>query len=231
MDNAAYGKQTAMLLILARYSLKDIDGLKIALEQAENIELGKQIPLPVYRWLGSQCYNAGDYSEAAKNLTKGCEEGVPQKTPTVIWRLLSKAELKNEQWANALVACDNLLSMEKEDIRKVEAMLDKTKALTGLTRYEEAMKTGAEALALRPSGKTKAGLLLALGDLAVLQSDHPAAAQHYVLIVETFQEDASHKEALFKLVKSLEKSGKAEDAASYKAQLKKKYPNYQGPKN
>ena len=230
IDNAAYGKQTAMLLILARYSLKDIDGLKTALAQAENIELGKQIPLVVYRWLGSQCNNAGDYSEAAKYLTKGCEEGVPQKTPTVIWRLLSKAQLKNEQWTNALIASDNLLSMEKEDVRRVEAMLIKTKALTGLKRYEEAVKTGEEALALRPSGKTKAGLLLALGDIAALQSDHAVAAQHYVLIVETFQEDASHKEALYKLVQSLEKAGKAKSAASYKAQLKKEYPDYKGPK-
>ena len=231
IDNAAYGKQTAMLLILARYSLKDIDGLKAALKQAEDRELGKQIPLPVYRWLGSQCYNAGDFIEAAKYLTKGCEDGVPQKTPTVIWRLLSKAQLKNEQWTNALIACDNLLSMEKEDARRVEAMLDKTKSLTGLKRYDEALKSGEEALALRPSGKTKAGLLLALGDLAALQSDHPAAAQHYVLIVETFQEDKSHKEALYKLVHSLEKSGKAKDAASYKVQLKKEYPGYKGPKS
>ena len=229
IDNEAYGKQTAMLLILARYSLKDIDGLKTAITQAEAKDLRKQIPLPVYRWLGSQCYNAGDFQEAAKFLTKGCEEGVPQKTPTIIWRLLSVAQLKNEQWTNALIACDNLLSMEKDDARKVEAMLNKTKALTGLKRYDEAQKTGGDALALRPSGKTKVGLLLALGDLAALQSDHPVAAQHYVLIVETFPEDPSHKVALFKLIQSLEKSGKAQDAANYKVQLKKEYPGYNGP--
>ncbi|MEO1856302.1 MAG: tetratricopeptide repeat protein [Rubritalea sp.] len=229
MDNEAYGKQTAMLLILARYSLKDIDGLKVALTKAESIELGKQIPLPVYRWLGSQCYNAGDFREAAKYLTKGCEEGVPQKTPTIIWRLLSKSQLKNEQWTNALIACDHLLSMEKDDARRVEPMLNKTKALTGLKRYDEALKTGSEALALRPSGKTKVGLLLALGDLAALQSDHPTAAQHYVLIVETFPKAPSHKEALYKLIQSLEQSGKTMDAASYKARLKKEYPNDKDP--
>jgi len=231
IDRAAYGKQTAMLLILARYSLKDVDGLKLALSQAEDIELGKQIPLPVYRWLGSQCYNAGDFSEAAKYLTKGCEEGVPQKTPTVIWRLLSKAQLQNELWPNALIACDNLLSMEKDDARRVDAMLDKSIALIGLKRYDEAKSVGEEALALRPSGKTKAGLLIALGDVAFLTSDHATAAQHYVLVVETFEEEDSHKEALYKLIQSLDKSGKSKDAADYKAQLKKKYPNYKGNKS
>lgn len=230
MDNEAYGKQTAMLLILARYSLKDVDGLKSALANAEKIELTKQIPLPVYRWLGSQCYNAGDFREAAKYLIKGCEDGVPQKTPSVIWRLLSKAQLKNEQWTNALIAADNLLSMEQDDARKVDAMLDKTKALMGLKRYEEALKVGEEALALRPSGSTKAGLLLALGDISSINADHPAASQHYVLVVENFNDDPVHKEALYKLIESLKKSGKAKDANSYKAQLKKDYPGYTGPK-
>lgn len=218
-----------MLLILARYSLKDIDGLKAALLNAEKIQLGKQIPLPVYRWLGSQCYNAGDFIEAAQYLTKGCEEGVPQKTPTVIWRLLAKAQLQNEQWTHALIASENLLSMEKEDIRKVEAMLHKTKALTGLKRYEEAKTVGGEALALRPSGKIKAALLLALGDLAAIQADHPVASQHYVLIVESLQDDPSYKEALYKLVLSLNKSGKKKEAKVYQTKLKKEYPNYKGP--
>ncbi|MFC4992548.1 tetratricopeptide repeat protein [Rubritalea tangerina] len=231
MDKESYGKQTAMLLILARYSLKDVDGLKTALKQAEDIELTKQIPLPVYRWLGSQCYNAGDFKEAAYYLTKGCEEGVPQKTPTVVWRLLAKAQLKNQQWTLALLAADNLLTMEKEDARRVEAMLDKATALIGLNRLDEAKTVGEEALALRPSGKIKAGLLMALGDVAYLKDDFPTAAQHYVLVVETFDdEDASHADGLYKLIKSLEKSGKAKDAATYKAQLKKDHPGYQAPK-
>lgn len=230
INNSSYGKQTSMLLVLVRYSLKDVDGLKSALSNAEKIELGKQIPLPVYRWLGSQCYNAGDFSEAAKYLIKGCEEGVPQKTPAIIWRLLSKAQLKNAAWEMTLSACNSLLSMEKEDARRVDAMLDKTNALIQLKRFDEAKHTGEAALALRPSGAVKAGLLIALGDVAYLNSDHTTAAQHYVLVVETFEEEDSHKEALYKLVQSLEKSGKSKETKTYKAQLKKDYPDYKAPK-
>ncbi|MFC5050956.1 tetratricopeptide repeat protein [Rubritalea spongiae] len=225
MDAAAYGKQTSMLLILARYTLKDVDGLKKALDNAESTDLTDQIPLPVYRWLGSQCYKAGDYEEAAKYLEKGCEQGVAQKTPAVVWRLLAKAQLKTSQLKKALTSVDNLLTIEEEDAYKVEAMLDKTNILIGLKQFDEAKTVGEDALALRPSGKPKAGLLLALGDIAYLQNDFASAAEHYVLVVENFPELAIHKTALDKLIDSLTKAGKSKEALDYKKILQQEYPN------
>jgi tetratricopeptide (TPR) repeat protein len=224
MDGASYGKQTTMLLVLARYTLKDVDGLKTALASAERINLKGQIPLPVYRWLGSQCYKAGDYSEAAKYLEKGCEEGVAQKTPAVVWRLLAKSQLRSGAYSKALSSVDNLLTLEKEDARKVEAMLDKTNILIGLKQLEDAKIVGEDALAMRPSGQPKAGLLLALGDVAYLQNDFASAAEHYVLVVENFPELDTHKPALEKLIDSLTKSGKSKEALDYKKILQETHP-------
>lgn len=225
MAPKAYGKQTSMLLVLARYTLKDVDGLKIALANAEKQELKGQIPLPVYRWLGSQCYKAGDFSEAAKYLEKGCEEGVAQKTPAVVWRLLAKSQLRTGDYPKALVSIDNLLTLENEDARKVEALLDKSNILIGLKQLDEAKIAGEDALAMRPGGQPKAGLLLALGNIAYLQSDFMGAAEHYVLVVENFPELEIHKTALNKLIDALTKSGKSKEALDYKKILQQEYPN------
>ena len=215
-----------MLLLLSHYSLKDVDELKLIIDQNKDLELAEQIPLPVYRWLGSQCYNAGQFSESAKYLTLGCEKGVARTTPAVIWRLLAKAQYKSKQYAAALTSIDNLLSVETEDASRVNGLLDKSQILLGLKKYPEAKETGMKALALRPSGKVKAGLLLAIGDAFFNLSDFASAAEHYVLIVETFSEHEAHSEALYQLIQSLEKQQKNEAAASYKAMLKKDYPNY-----
>ncbi|MGJ8672338.1 tetratricopeptide repeat protein [Rubritalea sp.] len=225
MDAAAYGKQTSMLLVLARYTLKDVDGLKKALDSAERIELNDQIPLPVYRWLGSQRYKAGDYADASKYLEKGCEKGVPQKTPAVVWRLLAKSQLRTGNFKQALQSVDNLLTLEDEDARKVEAMLDKTNILIGLKQLDDAKAVGEEALAMRPSGQSKAGLLLSLGDTAYQQSNFTSAAEHYVLIVENFPELGIYKASLDKLIDSLTKAGKSQEATDYKKILQQKYPN------
>lgn len=230
MDKDAYGKQTFMLLLLSHYSLKDADALKSIISSIREPKLAEQVPLPVYRWLGSQCYNAGDYTDAATYLTKGCEKGVARTTPAVIWRLLTKSQYKSKQYLEALISVDNLLSVETEDANRVNALSDKSKILLGLKKYKEAQATAEQALTLRPSGKVKASLLLSLGDAAYLLADYTAASEHYVLVVETFEEHEAHSDALHKLISSLEKSDKTAAAESYKALLKKDYPNHPNPK-
>lgn len=230
MDKAAYGKQSFMLLILSHYSLKDVDGLKSIISGIKDPELAEQVPLPVYRWLGSQCYNAGDYAEAAQYLINGCEKGVARTTPAVIWRLLTKAQYKSQQYDAALTSVDNLLSVETDDAHRVSALLDKAKILLHLKKYKKAQAIGEKALVLRPSGKVKANLLLTLGDTAYLTGDYTAASDHYVLVVENFGDLEAHSQALSKLINALEKAQKTAAAKSYQDILKKDYPDHQQAK-
>lgn len=226
LDNASYGKQSVMLNILCYYSIKDLTNLKKSVERASKLDLYDKVPLPVFRWLGSQCYNSGEFRDAARYLESGLEKGVPQKTPTIIWRLLTKSRLQAGMLEQALDSVNKLLTIEKEDSYIVDAKLDKTKILLGLKKYGDAKLVGDEALQMRPTGKVKAGLLMAMGDIAYQTNDFGDAAKHYVLLVSNFENLDLHAESMHKLVLSLEKSGKKAEAAGYQKQLKQKYPNY-----
>lgn len=230
LDTDAYAKQVSMLLILSKYSLKDVDGLKLAIRQAEEIEIGPQIPLPVYRWIGSQCYNAGDYKEASNYLLKGCEKGVPQKTPTIIWRLLAKSQLSAHYYQSALESINNLIAMEDEAPRIADALLDKANILIGLDDYENAKTAALSALDMRPAGRTKASLLLAMGDIAYKTKDFTAASEHYVLLVEAYEDLNFHPQVLYKLIRAMEQSNKSAEAETYRKLLKEGYPQFSPPK-
>ncbi|GAA5495552.1 cell division coordinator CpoB [Rubritalea halochordaticola] len=226
LDKQSYGKQAVMLSILCHYSLKDLANLTKSVETADEIGLYDKVPLPVFRWLGSQYYNSGDFEKAASYLESGLEKGVPQKTPAIIWRLLTKSQLQSGNLEDALDSANKLLSIEKEDAYIVDAKLDKTNILLGLQRYGDAKMIGDEALQMRPTGKVKAGLLMAMGDISFQTNDFNEASKHYVLLVSNFENLDLHAEALYKLSQALDKAGKSKEASEYKKQLQQKYPNY-----
>lgn len=231
LEKVKYGKPATMIIILCKYQNRDLAGVKQAVEDAKQLELYSKIPLSVFRWLGSQCYNAGEFLNAARYLQSGVEKGVPQKTPLVIWRLLSKSQLQAKLYDEALKSVDNVLLAEKEDARIVDAKLDKAKILIHLKRFPDAKILATEALDMRPVGKIKAGLLMVMGDIEFAAGNFNEAAQNYVLLVSNFEDLDIHSEALYKLTQALEKSGKTKEAQEYTTELKQKYPNFKPTAN
>ena len=109
------------------------------------------------------------------------------------------------------------------------AILDRARALHGLKRFVEARKTADEALALRPQGRTSAYLRVVSGDLYVEENNLSQAAADYLYVIN-FHEDADLKPlAIHKYIGVLEKQGKADEAAKFKAKLTTEFPNWRAP--
>lgn len=226
LDKAKYGEPAIMIILLCKTQNRDYIGVKKAVEDATQLDLYSKIPLSVFRWLGSQAYNAGDFVDASRYLQSGVAKGVPRKTPLLIWRLLSKSQLQAGLYAEALKSVNNVLEAEEEDARIVDAKLDKARILIALERYGDAKLIAEEALDLRPVGKIKAGLLMAMGDIHLATDKFNEAAQNYVLIVSNFQDLDIHPRALHNLAIALEKSGKKQEASEYRQELKQQYPDF-----
>jgi tetratricopeptide (TPR) repeat protein len=225
----AYGKHAGLLLALSYYAAQNPDKLAEEIELAISSGYANEIPKQAVRWSGMQSYNSGNFETAAKflGLTSNSEE--PRTTPKEVWRYLGKALLETGEFSKALESISNVLEVEDNMAWKADALLDKSKALYRLERFDEARKVTNEAFDLRPQGRISAGLRIVSGNLHTKSGKLGEAAADYLYVIQ-FHEDAEIKPlAIHKYIGVLETQGKAEEAEKYRTQLKTGFPDWKAP--
>ncbi|MFD2255369.1 tetratricopeptide repeat protein [Luteolibacter algae] len=229
LRSEAYGKHAGLLLALSYYAGQDPKNLAAEIELAIKGEYVSDIPNQALQWSGMQSYNSGDYDSAARFLEVIANEEEPRTTPKEVWRYLAKALIETGKAADALPAIANVLEVEDSPAWKADALLDRSRALFALKRYGESRKAADEALALRPQGRTSAGLRIVSADLFVQEEKLGEAAADYLYVIQ-FHDDADLKPlAIYKYIGVLEKQGKADEAAKFKNQLASEFPNWKAP--
>lgn len=226
LDKVTFLKQVSMLRVIGNFSLRDHEETENAVAMAESVGLQKKIPLAVYRWLGEFYYNNNNFKKAATQLEKGIEKGAAIATPIAIWRYLSKSQIQTDQHQEAFISVSNLLSIEEEPPRIVDALLDKAKIQMKLGKDGDAKRTAETALEMNPTGRIEAELLKVIGDFHYKIGEPVKAANHYVLLVESGKDLTSFPQILDRLAKSLAKAGNAAEAKRYADQLKALFPAY-----
>jgi TolA-binding protein len=225
----AYGKHAGILLALGYFASQEVEKLTSEINLAIEDKYDSDIPEQILQWSGMQAFNAGDYSFAAKTLGIVASPDEPRATPKEVWRYLAKSRLETGDAAGALAAADNTLAVEDNPSWKADGLLDRGRALLKLDRAADARKAADEALALRPQGRTSAGLRILSGDLE-MTADNPKKASAEYLVVVNFHEDKDLKPlALHKLVEALEKQGDKTEAAKYRQQLNSDFPDWKAP--
>jgi tetratricopeptide (TPR) repeat protein len=222
----AYAKHAGLLLILGYFASQD--PVKLA-EEINLAILGKydsDVPDQAIQWSGMQSYNAGDFSSAAKSLALVSNPEEPRETPKEVWRYLAKARLETGDGEGALSAANNVLAVEENPGWKADGLLDRGRALLLLNRDSEARIAADEGAALRPQGRTSAGLRILSGDLNFKAKNFGPAAADYLNVIQ-FHEDADLKPlAISKYIRVLEEQGKAAEAEKYRLQLKTEFSNW-----
>lgn len=226
LDKVTFLKQISMLRVIGHFSLRNYEETEKAVTMAEAAELQKKIPLAVYRWLGEYYYNNNNFKKAAAQLEKGVEKGPAIATPIAIWRYLSKAQMQTGQHQEAFISVSNLLSIEEDPPRVVDALLDKAQIQMELGKDGDAKRTAEAALEMNPTGRIQVELLKVIGDFHYNIGEPEKAANHYVLLVESGKALPSHPQILDRLAKCLAKIGNATEAKRYADQLKAIYPAY-----
>lgn len=225
----AYGKHAGLLLILGYYASQDPIKLASEINLAIAGKYDTDIPDQAIQWSGMQSYNAGDFDSAAKSLALVSNPEEPRETPKEVWRYLAKARLEIGKAEGALAAANNVLAIEENSGWKADGLLDRGRALLLLNRDAEARIAADEGGALRPQGRTSAGLRILSGDLNFKAKEYGPAAADYLNVIQ-FHEDADLKPlAISKYIKVLEEQGKAAEAEKYRLQLKTEFPNWKPP--
>jgi tetratricopeptide (TPR) repeat protein len=226
LRSEAYSKHAGILLALGYFASQDsgklLDEIKLAIDGKYEAD----IPDQILQWAGMQAYNSGDYTMAAKCLALIASPDEPRATAKEVWRYLAKARIETGDFQGGLAAADNVLAVEDNPSWKADGMLDRGRALFALDRASDARKSAEEALALRPQGRTSAGLRILMGDLEMKADDASKAAAEY-LIVYNFHEDKDLKPlALHKLIEAFEKQGDKVESEKYRQKLKTEFPEW-----
>lgn len=220
----AYGKHAGLLLALSHFSAQDPEQLASEIERAMQDGYVGEIPAQAIQWTGMQCYNARDYAAAAKYLSLTVNDKEPRATPKEVWRYLGKSLLENGKAQEALKAIGHVLEVEDQPAWKADGLLDQARAYYLLQKFDESRQSTDASLALRPQGRTSAGLRVISGDLHAQKGRFSEAAADYLYVIQ-FQEDADLKPlAIYRYAALLEKQGKKEESDKYKAQLKTDFP-------
>jgi len=225
-----YAKHAGLLLTLGYFAAQDAKNLAAEIDRAIHDKYDSDIPDQVVQWAGMQAYNADDFAAAARFLNLVANPQEPRETPKEVWRYLAKARLEAGDAEGALTATANVLNVEDNPGWKADGLLDRGRALLALKRPAEARSATEEALALRPQGRTNAGLRMLSGDLKLLENDLTGAAAEYTIVVE-FHDDKDLKPlALHKLIAILEKEKDPAAAEKYRRQLQTEFPAWHAPK-
>jgi tetratricopeptide (TPR) repeat protein len=225
----AYAKHAGLLLALSHFAGQDPKNLSTEIDLAIKGEYIDDVPEQAVQWAGMQAYNAGNFEDAARFLKIVANPDEPRTTQKEVWRYLAKALIETSKAEDALPAVSNLLDVEDNASWKADGLLDRARALLILKRYEESRKSADEALALNPQGRTSAHLRIVSGDLFVQENKLGQAAADYLYVIN-FHDDADLKPlAIHKYILVLEKQGKADEAAKYKAQLATDFPGWKPP--
>ncbi len=225
----AYAKHAGLLLALAYFSAQNAEALANEIDLA--IQAGYQMDLPdqAIQWAGMQMFNDRNFDATARFLKLIAKPEEPRETPKEVWRYLAKAEIEIGNAADALPAIQHVLDVEDNSAWIADGLLDRARALLALNRDSESRKAAEEAIALNPQGRTSAMLRLLMGDLEMKGGNPQRAAAEYLVVVQ-FHEDPELKPlALDKLIKALEASGDAVEAAKFREQLKSEFPDWKAP--
>ena len=227
LDAEKYGLNSGMLIIYSAYSMKDKDRLQQEIQSMTEAGHSDKVPTSIFRWLGVQCFNAGEMGSAQKYLTKGVTLDDPRATPQAFWKMLGTACISDGKYEEAIVATANFLDVVEEPFWKAEALLDRAEAYLGLENLDDAKKSAEQGLELRPKGVVNAELRMILGDIAYNSSDYAGAAAYYVVVVQLFVDDVDlRSDALYKSYDALMQKGDQDEAEHYLNTLKKEFPDY-----
>ncbi|MFK7850772.1 MAG: tetratricopeptide repeat protein [Akkermansiaceae bacterium] len=229
LRSEAYGKHAGLLLALSYFAAQEPTKLGKEIDLAIEGKYVSDIPDQALQWAGIDAYNAENYEAANRFLKLASDEEEPRSTPKEVWRYLGKARIEIGEASEALPAIANLLDAEENAAWKADALLDRAKALLILDRFDESRKAADEALALRPQGRTSAGLRIVSADLHAEAGRLGEAAADLLYVIQFHEDDRLKPLAIHKYIQILEKQGKATEVAKYKAQLSSEFPDWKAP--
>jgi tetratricopeptide (TPR) repeat protein len=226
-----YEESAGTAIALCYYRLKDAEALRETVSRLFAQNPRKVMPRRLLTWLGLQMYEQSNFQAANLYLSIIAKDAAAGETDEGIWKALAKSRLEIPgREEDALSAIEIVLNTEEDPFWRSDALLDKANALIKLERWNDAEIAASRGLDLDPQGSVKAGLHLALGDIAMAYGNYSPAASSYVRAAEFFFNDTNVQPlALHKAAWCLEKAGDTSAARAFRDRLRLNHPNWEAP--
>lgn len=216
---------------MCQYRLKDADALRQTVSRLYSVNPRKVLPRRMLLWLGLQMYEKSNFSAADHYLSIAATPENPTETDLGVWKALAKSRLEVPgQQTRAIEALEIILAQEDDPFWRSDAFLDKANALIALNEWDEAEISAHRGLDFDPQGTIKAGLHLALGDVALARADYEGAANSYVRAAELFLNEVNIQPmALHKAAYCFAELGDQTKAQAFRDRLRLAHPDWQAP--
>ncbi len=239
-DSKAFAKIGTEKILLCLWNKKDAEALSKEVDDYRAKYENATIPPSMLGYLGLTFYDKKDFARSAKYLTWASTPDTPENTDPRIWNYLGQALLETKQYDDCVKAIEHFLNASDENMGKARGYYTKASALVGLGKFEDAVDTTDDGLAIVKDGGLQGQLLIVQGDALLAEGDKletdgnhdgakekwKASASKYVVPSQVIKDDYVTPLALDKAAQALERLGDKTQADAMRTQLKKEYPNF-----
>ncbi len=219
-----YGARATLRLILSLFYLEDVNEVAAEVTKYQPGENDPLVPHSIYRWLGQQLHDRGDYQRGADFLSK--ITSLENVATAEDWLFLARCKVQLGAWNEALSSVEAGLKLAGEPEAKARLMLERGRAETGLQQYDLALKSIAEVLTIAPEGPLNAEGLILQGDVEVARGAFEEAAKAYVRVALLFDDPAITPRALEKAYVCYKTLGNDAEAKRVLNDLKTRFPEH-----
>jgi len=245
LDPKSYFHRGQMRLVLSNYFLQRPDALAAEIDHYLADSENANIDPKVLSWLGARYFEDGNSASAAKYLRLGVTPKTPASTLPIVWMYLAKAELDSKNYDGATTAIDFYLDLTKRPSSKARGYLVKAQAHLLGDEFDDADNATREGLQLQKEGRINAELMIMQGDISVARGTYEAnreggdealakkyfndGAAKFVIVSEIFVDPVITPSALEKAADAYENIGEEVKAATLRADLEKRFPEFELP--
>jgi tetratricopeptide (TPR) repeat protein len=223
---STYQENATSLLIQCHYKLENITALFSELDLGLQSKWAKKINAGIFVWAGGQALSLQQCDTASRYLAHVADFKKPELTSKDIWRNLAKAQILTKEFALARASLINFLQQEKNPAARIPAFCDQALCDLRLNDADAAKVILDQVFALKPSGTMKADAEIILGDYFLRKNNTERAQELYASIAILSEDPRQKPIALHKLAVVLESRKDGVQAAKYREQLQKEFPNW-----
>ncbi|MGH8047507.1 MAG: tetratricopeptide repeat protein [Chthoniobacterales bacterium] len=223
LDAKAFGEGATQRIVFILYTNEDRAALAAEVANAKP----EALPTEVLAWLGSKCYDEGDYKKAEEYLAPAVARSAAN--PDVMLEL-AKARLAQKKYEAARDPIQIYISQARDPLSRAKGLLASAEISLGTGNYEDANKLVDEALVLQPEGHYNAEGRLLAGQVLVQRGDYEEAAKAFMTISVLYDDKEITPQALEQAAGAYKKAGNETEARKALDERKQRYPDAAKPR-
>lgn len=222
-----FAAKASLRIIFCNYQTKNQSALASEVDDYRTKNYKPDVPVQILTWLGDRQLKSKDFGAAEQNITAAAN-ALPLTTENAyLWIKLARCQLTLQKSQSALASIEKYLKLidgNTDPSAKANGLIIEAKAYIGLSRFMEAQKSLEDAMLLQPEGILNARARLLTGDIAYSKNRLDEASKAYLSIAIITNDAEITPEALRKAADTLQKLGKADEAAKTLEELKTRFP-------